>query len=53
MFDKESFEAAPNVPGFLSYRADTEKLYVNNGSEWKSLVNEEEVVYGGFFIICA
>ena len=42
--DRKSFKKIPNVPGLLSYRADKKQLYVNNGSKWQPLNNEEEVI---------
>ena len=47
--DRKAFKKIPNVPGLLSYRADKKQLYVNNGSNWQSLDNEEEV--GWFTVI--
>ena len=41
--DKKSLEIIPDVPGFLAYRADKKKLYVNEGSKWQALSNEKEV----------
>ena len=41
--DKKSLEMIPNVPGLLAYRADKKRLYVNEGSKWKALSNEQEV----------
>ena len=41
--DKKSLELIPDVPGLLAYRADKKQLYVNEGSKWKALSNEQEV----------
>ena len=41
--DKKSLEMIPNVPGLLAYRADKKRLYVNEGSKWKALNDEQEV----------
>ncbi len=41
--DKDNFEKIPDVPGLLSYRADNQQLYVNQGSKWQALGKEKEV----------
>ena len=41
--DKKSLEMIPDVPGLLAYRADKKQLYVNEGSKWKALNDEQEV----------
>ena len=43
MSDKESFEKIPYVSGLVSYRTDTKKLYVNEGTKWEALSSEQEV----------
>ena len=42
-FDKKSLEMIPDVPGLLAYRTDKKQLYVNEGSKWKALNDEQEV----------
>ena len=41
--DKKSLGFIPHVPGLLAYREDKKQLYVNEGSKWKALSNEQEV----------
>ena len=41
--DQKGLEMIPDVPGLLAYRADKKQLYVNEGSKWKALNDEQEV----------
>ena len=45
MSDKESLKKIPDVPGLVSYRKDSKRLYVNQGSKWESLSTETEVSF--------
>lgn len=41
--NKEALENVPLVEGLLSYRKDTEKLYLANGVSWQPLGKEKQV----------
>ena len=41
----------PNVPGLLAYRKYNKHVYVNEGSKWQALGNEEEVSFTNAFAI--